>query len=135
MRELDDLCRYMTEPHLSKYASSTRANSCDSFSGLRRRTRSHQAHCCHWALPRAGGPCCRLADGSSDSTFSDDETGPSAEVPELASEFADAEPLEEADASSSSPHVRWARVVAGRKERWKGIQARMDVMEARTRRN
>eukprot|EP00965_Chrysotila_dentata_P146808 4847311-Pleurochrysis_carterae.AAC.2 len=35
MREFDDLCRYsMTERHLSKYVSSTRVNSCDSFSGF-----------------------------------------------------------------------------------------------------
>eukprot|EP00965_Chrysotila_dentata_P123292 4075113-Pleurochrysis_carterae.AAC.1 len=32
MRKFDDLCRYMAERHLSKYVSSTRANSCDSFS-------------------------------------------------------------------------------------------------------
>eukprot|EP00965_Chrysotila_dentata_P074828 2472777-Pleurochrysis_carterae.AAC.1 len=34
MREFDDLCRYMTERHLSKCIVSTRANSCDSFSGF-----------------------------------------------------------------------------------------------------
>eukprot|EP00965_Chrysotila_dentata_P192605 6175276-Pleurochrysis_carterae.AAC.2 len=33
MREFDDLCRYMAEKHLSRYVSSTRANSCDSFIG------------------------------------------------------------------------------------------------------
>eukprot|EP00965_Chrysotila_dentata_P232543 6199031-Pleurochrysis_carterae.AAC.1 len=32
MREFDDLCRHMTERHLSKYVSSTRVNSCESFS-------------------------------------------------------------------------------------------------------
>eukprot|EP00965_Chrysotila_dentata_P262596 6214618-Pleurochrysis_carterae.AAC.2 len=45
--------------------------------------------------------------GSSDSTFSDDGAGPSVEVPKLAPESADAEPLEEADASSASPYARW----------------------------
>eukprot|EP00965_Chrysotila_dentata_P100732 3328070-Pleurochrysis_carterae.AAC.1 len=34
MRKFDDLCRYMTERHVSKYVSSTRGNSCDSFSGF-----------------------------------------------------------------------------------------------------
>eukprot|EP00965_Chrysotila_dentata_P029294 973829-Pleurochrysis_carterae.AAC.1 len=35
LREFDDLCRYKTERHLSKYVSSTtRANSYDSFSGF-----------------------------------------------------------------------------------------------------
>eukprot|EP00965_Chrysotila_dentata_P131352 4342899-Pleurochrysis_carterae.AAC.1 len=34
IREFDDLCRYMAERHLSKYVFSTRANSCDSFSGF-----------------------------------------------------------------------------------------------------
>eukprot|EP00965_Chrysotila_dentata_P063279 2096934-Pleurochrysis_carterae.AAC.1 len=32
MKEFDELCRYMTEKYLFKYVSSTRANSCDSFS-------------------------------------------------------------------------------------------------------
>eukprot|EP00965_Chrysotila_dentata_P230622 6197874-Pleurochrysis_carterae.AAC.1 len=64
-----------------------------------------------------------------------EDAGPSAEVPKLAAEFADAEPLEEAGASSALPHVRWARVVAEREERWKDIQARMDAIQARTKRN
>eukprot|EP00965_Chrysotila_dentata_P123165 4071372-Pleurochrysis_carterae.AAC.2 len=34
MQEFDELCRYMTERHLSKYVSSTRVNSCESFSGF-----------------------------------------------------------------------------------------------------
>eukprot|EP00965_Chrysotila_dentata_P009208 300215-Pleurochrysis_carterae.AAC.2 len=34
MRKFDDLCRYMVERHLSKYVSSTRVNSCESFSGF-----------------------------------------------------------------------------------------------------
>eukprot|EP00965_Chrysotila_dentata_P050980 1690822-Pleurochrysis_carterae.AAC.4 len=34
MRESDDLCRHMTERHLSKYVSSTRVNSCESLSGF-----------------------------------------------------------------------------------------------------
>eukprot|EP00965_Chrysotila_dentata_P067394 2230554-Pleurochrysis_carterae.AAC.1 len=34
MREFDNLCRYMAERHWSKYASSTRAKSYDSFSGF-----------------------------------------------------------------------------------------------------
>eukprot|EP00965_Chrysotila_dentata_P105559 3486273-Pleurochrysis_carterae.AAC.1 len=32
MRDFDDLCSHMAARHLSKYVSSTRANSCDSFS-------------------------------------------------------------------------------------------------------
>eukprot|EP00965_Chrysotila_dentata_P248803 6208553-Pleurochrysis_carterae.AAC.1 len=35
MKEFDELCRYMTEKYLSKYVSSTRVNSCDSFSGFK----------------------------------------------------------------------------------------------------
>eukprot|EP00965_Chrysotila_dentata_P028935 961905-Pleurochrysis_carterae.AAC.1 len=34
MKEFDELCRYITEKYLFKYVSSTRANSCDSFSGF-----------------------------------------------------------------------------------------------------
>eukprot|EP00965_Chrysotila_dentata_P172420 5689668-Pleurochrysis_carterae.AAC.1 len=34
MKEFDELCRYMTEKYLSKYVSSTRVNSCESFSGF-----------------------------------------------------------------------------------------------------
>eukprot|EP00965_Chrysotila_dentata_P041721 1383539-Pleurochrysis_carterae.AAC.1 len=34
IKEFDDLCRYMAETYLSKYVSSTRANSCESFSGF-----------------------------------------------------------------------------------------------------
>eukprot|EP00965_Chrysotila_dentata_P109138 3606360-Pleurochrysis_carterae.AAC.1 len=34
MREFNDLCRHMTERHLSKYLSSTCVNSCESFSGF-----------------------------------------------------------------------------------------------------
>eukprot|EP00965_Chrysotila_dentata_P144155 4761669-Pleurochrysis_carterae.AAC.1 len=34
LQEFDDLCRYMAERHLSQYVSSTRANSCESFSGF-----------------------------------------------------------------------------------------------------
>eukprot|EP00965_Chrysotila_dentata_P185895 6137189-Pleurochrysis_carterae.AAC.1 len=34
IKEFDDLCRYMVERQLSKYVSSTRANSCESFSGF-----------------------------------------------------------------------------------------------------
>eukprot|EP00965_Chrysotila_dentata_P089991 2969904-Pleurochrysis_carterae.AAC.1 len=32
--EFDELCRYMTERYLSKYVSSIRASSCESFSGF-----------------------------------------------------------------------------------------------------
>eukprot|EP00965_Chrysotila_dentata_P036768 1223739-Pleurochrysis_carterae.AAC.1 len=34
IKEFDELCRYMTEWYLSKYVSSTCANSCESFSGF-----------------------------------------------------------------------------------------------------
>eukprot|EP00965_Chrysotila_dentata_P131197 4337074-Pleurochrysis_carterae.AAC.1 len=34
IKEFDELCRYMTERYLSKYVSSTRENSCESFSGF-----------------------------------------------------------------------------------------------------
>eukprot|EP00965_Chrysotila_dentata_P009426 307049-Pleurochrysis_carterae.AAC.1 len=34
MRHFDELCRYMSERHLSKYVSSTRVNSCEAFSGF-----------------------------------------------------------------------------------------------------
>eukprot|EP00965_Chrysotila_dentata_P108590 3587155-Pleurochrysis_carterae.AAC.1 len=34
MKEFEELCRYMTEKYLFKYVSSTRVNSCDSFSGF-----------------------------------------------------------------------------------------------------
>eukprot|EP00965_Chrysotila_dentata_P123872 4094227-Pleurochrysis_carterae.AAC.3 len=137
MREFDDLCRYMTERYLSKYVSSTRANSCDSFS---RFAEAHEVTEVFVrlivAIERHLEPEELVADsdGSSDSTFSDDDAGPSAEVPKLAPELADVEPLEEVGASSASPHARWAHAVAERKERWKDIQARMDAMEARTKR-
>eukprot|EP00965_Chrysotila_dentata_P039304 1306569-Pleurochrysis_carterae.AAC.1 len=75
------------------------------------------------------------SDGSSDSTFSDDDAVPSVEVPEPAPESADAELLEEAGASSASPRVRWARAVAEYEEQWKDLQASKEAMEARTRHN
>eukprot|EP00965_Chrysotila_dentata_P009085 295719-Pleurochrysis_carterae.AAC.1 len=34
IKEFGDLCRYMAERYLSKYISSTRANSCESLSGF-----------------------------------------------------------------------------------------------------
>eukprot|EP00965_Chrysotila_dentata_P177211 5852690-Pleurochrysis_carterae.AAC.1 len=34
IKEFDELCRYMTERYLSMYVSSTRANSCESFTGF-----------------------------------------------------------------------------------------------------
>eukprot|EP00965_Chrysotila_dentata_P224798 6194394-Pleurochrysis_carterae.AAC.1 len=128
----------MTEKHLSKYVSSTRANSCDSFSGF---AEAHEVTKVFVrlmvAIERYLEPEDLVADSdaSSDSTFGDDDAGPSGKVPKLAPELADAEPLEEAGASSASPHVRWARAVAEREERWKNIPARMDAMEARTKRN
>eukprot|EP00965_Chrysotila_dentata_P051424 1705376-Pleurochrysis_carterae.AAC.1 len=90
----------MAERHLSKYVSSTRANSCDSLSGF---TEAHEVTEAFIrvtaAIERYLEPEDFAADqyGSSDSTFSNDDAGPSAEVPKLAPEFANAEPLEEAD--------------------------------------
>eukprot|EP00965_Chrysotila_dentata_P076230 2517568-Pleurochrysis_carterae.AAC.1 len=97
MREFDDLCCYMPERHLSKYVSSTRASSCDSFSGF---TEAHEVAEVFVRLIVVierylePGELFADSDGSSDSTFSDDGAGPSAEAPKLAPEFADAEPLE-----------------------------------------
>eukprot|EP00965_Chrysotila_dentata_P012587 415017-Pleurochrysis_carterae.AAC.1 len=101
----------MAERHLSKYVSSTRANSCDSFSGFA------EAHDVTEAFIRPIAAIERYLEPedfaanqyvSSGSTFSDDDAVPSAEVPELAPEVADAEPLEEAD-TSASPHIWWAQ--------------------------
>ena len=64
--------------------------------------------------------------------FSDDDAGPSVEV---APESADAEPLEEAGASSAPPRVRWTRAVDEYEERWEDMPAGIEAMEARTRRN
>eukprot|EP00965_Chrysotila_dentata_P249290 6208827-Pleurochrysis_carterae.AAC.1 len=117
IKESDDLCRYMAERHLSKYT---------------------------FRLPVSSPVQCYLepedlvadADGSSDSTFSDDDdAGPSVQIPELAPESADAEPLKEAGASSAPPRVRWACAVDECEERWKDMQACMEAMEARTKRN
>eukprot|EP00965_Chrysotila_dentata_P125512 4149499-Pleurochrysis_carterae.AAC.1 len=77
----------MAERHLSKYVSSTRANSCDSSSGFA------EAHEVTEAFSRLIAAIERYIEpddfatdqyGSSGSTFSDDHAGPSAEVPELA---------------------------------------------------
>eukprot|EP00965_Chrysotila_dentata_P052070 1728141-Pleurochrysis_carterae.AAC.1 len=102
----------MAERHLSKYVSSTRANSCESFAGF---AKAHEVTEVFVrliiAVERHLEPEDFAADseGSSDSTFSDDDAGPSVGIPELAPESADAEPFEEAGASSAPPRVRWAR--------------------------
>eukprot|EP00965_Chrysotila_dentata_P034096 1135372-Pleurochrysis_carterae.AAC.1 len=119
------------------FVSSTRANSCDSFSGFAEAHEVKEAFIrLIAAIMRYIEPEYFAADqyGSSDSTFSEDHAGPSAEVPELAQEFADAEPLEEADVSTASPHVRWAQFVTEREEWRKDLQARMDARRARIRR-
>eukprot|EP00965_Chrysotila_dentata_P033438 1112991-Pleurochrysis_carterae.AAC.1 len=125
----------MAERHLSKYVLSTRANSCESFSGFA------EAHEVTKVLVRLIVAVERYlepedfafdSDGSSDSTFSDDDAGPSVEVPKLAPESADAEVLEEAGASSASPRVRWTRAVPEYEEQWRDMQASMEAMEART---
>eukprot|EP00965_Chrysotila_dentata_P017647 586235-Pleurochrysis_carterae.AAC.1 len=126
MREFDDLCRYMAKRHLSKYVSLTRAKSCDSFSGFAEAHEVTEAFIRLIAvIERNLEPEDFAADpyGSSNSTFSDDDAEVSADVSELTPEFADAESLEEADASPASPHVRWAQVVAEREERRKDLQA------------
>eukprot|EP00965_Chrysotila_dentata_P132019 4364185-Pleurochrysis_carterae.AAC.1 len=105
---------HMTERHLSKYVSSTLANSCDSFSAFAEAQEVTEAFIrLIAAIERCIKPDDFAADqyGGSDSTFSDDHAGPSIEVPELATDFVDAEPLEEADVSSASPHFRWAQFV------------------------
>eukprot|EP00965_Chrysotila_dentata_P065004 2155171-Pleurochrysis_carterae.AAC.1 len=98
IKEFDDLCRYMAERHLSKYVSSTRASSCESFSGF---AEAHEVTEVfvrliiaveHYLEPE---DFAAYSDGSSDSTFSDDDAGSSVEIPELVPESADAEPLEE----------------------------------------
>eukprot|EP00965_Chrysotila_dentata_P143879 4753255-Pleurochrysis_carterae.AAC.1 len=134
MRDFDNLCRYMAERHLSKYVSLTRANSCNSFSGF---AEAHKVTEAFNRLIAAIERYIKPEYGSSDSTFSDDHAGPLAEVPELARlEFGDAEPLEEADISSASPHVRWAQFVTEREEWRRDLQARiMDARKAHTRRN
>eukprot|EP00965_Chrysotila_dentata_P115949 3832635-Pleurochrysis_carterae.AAC.2 len=102
MRQFDDLCRYMTERRLFVQLIV--------------------------AIERYLEPESLVADFdcSSDSTFSDDDAGPSAEVPKLAPESADAELLEEPGTSSASPYARWERAVAESEERWKDIQAFME---------
>eukprot|EP00965_Chrysotila_dentata_P247087 6207540-Pleurochrysis_carterae.AAC.1 len=64
-----------------------------------------------------------------------DDAGPSVEIPEPVPKSADAEPLEEAGASSASPRVRCARAAAEYEEQWKDMQASMEAIEARTRCN
>eukprot|EP00965_Chrysotila_dentata_P187431 6172128-Pleurochrysis_carterae.AAC.5 len=87
MRELDDLCRYMTERHLSKYVSSTRVNSCESFSGV---AEVHEAREVLikfiMAIERHLKPESLIDDSDcrSDSTLSIDDVVPSAESPEYA---------------------------------------------------
>eukprot|EP00965_Chrysotila_dentata_P229638 6197294-Pleurochrysis_carterae.AAC.4 len=83
MREFDDLCRHMTDRHLSKYVSSTRVNSCESFSGFA------EAH--------------EDSDCRSDSTSSDDDVVPAAESPKPAPLVG--ETFRVGDASP--PHMRW----------------------------
>eukprot|EP00965_Chrysotila_dentata_P022132 732624-Pleurochrysis_carterae.AAC.1 len=126
----------MTERHVSKYVLSTRGNSCDSFSGF---AEAHEVTEVFVKLIVGNVRYLELEDleagfdRSSDSTFSDDDAGPSVEVSELVPDSADAEPLEEAGASSVSPHARWARAVAESEvHRWKDMQALLDAMEART---
>eukprot|EP00965_Chrysotila_dentata_P194973 6176709-Pleurochrysis_carterae.AAC.1 len=80
IKEFDDLCRCNAERHLSKYVSSTRANSCDSFSGF---AETHEVTEFFVRLIVAFERYLEPedfsadSDGSSDSTFSDDDAGPS----------------------------------------------------------
>eukprot|EP00965_Chrysotila_dentata_P008415 274341-Pleurochrysis_carterae.AAC.1 len=95
IKEFDNLCRYMAERHLSKYVSCTRANSCESFSGF---AETHEVTKVFIrlivAVERYFEPeeFAAYSDGSSDSTFSDDDAGPSVKIPELVPESTDAEP-------------------------------------------
>eukprot|EP00965_Chrysotila_dentata_P094572 3126838-Pleurochrysis_carterae.AAC.1 len=136
IKKFNDPCRYMAERHLSKYVSSTRANSCESFSSF---AEAHEVTDVFVrlivAMERYLEPEDFTADsdGSSDSTFSDDDAGSSVEIPKLVPESADAEPLEEVGTSSAPPRVRWARAVDEYGERWKDMPACMEAMEARPR--
>eukprot|EP00965_Chrysotila_dentata_P198854 6179050-Pleurochrysis_carterae.AAC.1 len=102
MREFDDLCRYMAERNLSKYVSSTLANSCELIVAIE--------------LYLEPDDFVADSDGSSDSTFSDVHAGPSVEIPGQVPKSADAEPLEEEGASSTPSRVRWASAVDEYKE-------------------
>eukprot|EP00965_Chrysotila_dentata_P037777 1256140-Pleurochrysis_carterae.AAC.1 len=91
IKEFDDLCRYMIERHLSKYVSSTRANSGESFFGFA------EAHEVTEVLVKLIVAVERYlkpedlaadSDGSSNSTFSDDDTEPSVETPKLVPDVA-----------------------------------------------
>eukprot|EP00965_Chrysotila_dentata_P054220 1799198-Pleurochrysis_carterae.AAC.1 len=114
----------MAERHLSNYISSTRVNSCESFSGF---AEAHEVTKVFIrlivAVERYLEPedLAADSDGSSDSTFSNDDARPSVETPELVPESADAEPLEEVGASFAPPRVRRARAVDGYEERWKDM--------------
>eukprot|EP00965_Chrysotila_dentata_P018751 624184-Pleurochrysis_carterae.AAC.2 len=140
MREFDYLCRYMTERYLFKYVSSTRVNSCESFSGL---AEAHEVTAVFIklivAIERYLEPESLLADPycSSDSTLSDDDVVPSAELPKLAPEPAYAGPLEEVGTSSASPHIRCGHAAPspGSRKSRKKLQCRMEAMEARTKLN
>eukprot|EP00965_Chrysotila_dentata_P024999 828638-Pleurochrysis_carterae.AAC.1 len=129
----------MTERHVSKYVLSTRGNSCDSFFGFAEAHEVTEAFVkLVVAIERYLEPknlVVDFNDCSSDSTFSDNDAGSSAEVPELAPGSADAEPSEEAGASSVSPYARWARAVAESEEYLKDMQALMDAIEALTKLN
>eukprot|EP00965_Chrysotila_dentata_P183438 6057376-Pleurochrysis_carterae.AAC.1 len=84
----------MAERHLSEYVSSTRANSCESTSGF---AKAHEVTEVFVGLIAAverylePEDLAADSDGSSDSTFSDDDAGPTTEVPKLVPESADAE--------------------------------------------
>eukprot|EP00965_Chrysotila_dentata_P171646 5664897-Pleurochrysis_carterae.AAC.1 len=75
------------------------------------------------------------SDSSSDLTFNDDDTAsPSAEVPELAPNSADAGPLEEARASPCrmlGGNALWLKAMKG----GRSLYALMDAMKARTKLN
>eukprot|EP00965_Chrysotila_dentata_P229485 6197221-Pleurochrysis_carterae.AAC.4 len=118
----------MTERHLSKYVSSTSVNSCDSFSGFA------EAHEVTEGLSSSSSP---LSATSSRRALWPTLTVAATRrlATTMLTESADAEPLEEAGASSASPYARLERAVAKREVRWKDIQALMDAMEARTKHN
>eukprot|EP00965_Chrysotila_dentata_P128285 4241040-Pleurochrysis_carterae.AAC.1 len=81
----------MAERYLSKYVLSTRANSCESFPGFVEAQEVTEVFV--RLIVAVERYFAADSEGNSDSTFSDDDVGPSVEI---APESADARPLEEA---------------------------------------
>eukprot|EP00965_Chrysotila_dentata_P257715 6212980-Pleurochrysis_carterae.AAC.5 len=133
MRKFDELCRYMTERYLPRYVSSTRVNSCESFSGF---AEAHEVtkvfikliDAMERYLEPESTASTPESDSSSDTTLSDDEVVPPAEFPEPEPKPVYAEPMAAVGTAATAPNSVKAHAIARLEKSQDDMQRLMKVM-------